>query len=61
MELIALIVMAFLLPIMTIMAFIIGYNLNAPQKILKPKRKKKKEEHSEDEKMIERIDNAKVI
>ena len=57
MELIAIIVLAALLPIMTITAFVIGYNCNAPRKILKHTKKHKP---SEDEIMLERIDNAKV-
>ena len=58
MELIVIVILAFLLPIMTISAFIIGYNVNATRKILKPKPKKR--EQTEDEKMLERIDNARV-
>lgn len=56
---IALIVMSALMPILTITAFIIGYNVNAEKKILRFKRRKK-EEKTEDEKMLERIDSAKV-
>ena len=59
MEIIALMAMAFLMPIMTITAFVIGYNVNAQKKIFKPKPKAKKE-MSEDEKMLERIDKARV-
>lgn len=59
MELIAIIVLAALLPVMSISSFLIGYNVNAPRKILAPK-KKEKREMSEDEKMLERIDNARV-
>ena len=59
MELVAIIVLSVLLPIMTIAAFVIGYNVNAPRKILKPKPKKKAQK-TEDEIMLERIDNAKV-
>ena len=51
--------MSFLLPICTITAFVVGYNINAQKKILKPKPKKKKEK-TEDEIMLERIDNARV-
>lgn len=58
MELIMIMILAVLLPIMTITGFIIGYNVNATRKIFKPKPKKK--EQSEDEKMLERIDNARV-
>ena len=54
----ALIAMSFLLPIMTISAFVVGYNVNAQKKILKPKPKKK--EKTEDEIMLERIDNARI-
>lgn len=56
---IALIVMSALMPIMTITAFVIGYNVNADRKIMRIKRKKK-EKKTEDEKMLERIDSAKV-
>lgn len=59
MELIAIIVLAALLPVMSISSFLIGYNVNAPRKVLVP-RKKEKREMSEDEKMLERIDNARV-
>jgi type IV secretory pathway component VirB8 len=56
---IALIVMSALMPILTIAAFVVGYNVNADRKILRIKRKKK-EEKTEDEKMLERIDSARV-
>lgn len=56
---VALIVMSALMPILTITAFVIGYNVNADRKIMRIKRKKK-EEKTEDEKMLERIDSAKV-
>ena len=56
---IALIVMSALMPILTITAFVIGYNVNADKKILRIKRRKK-EEKTEDEKMLERIDSARV-
>lgn len=56
---IALIVMSALMPILTITAFVIGYNVNADRKIMRIKCKKK-EEKTEDEKMLERIDSAKV-
>ena len=55
----ALMAMSFLMPICTITAFVIGYNINAQKKILKSKPKKKKEK-TEDEIMLERIDNARV-
>lgn len=55
----ALMAMSFLMPILTITAFVIGYNVNAQKKILKPKPKEKKEK-TEDEIMLERIDNARV-
>jgi hypothetical protein len=57
---IVLIVMAVLLPIMTINAFIIGYNMNAPKKIRVTPKKKEKHEPTENEKMLERIDNARI-
>ena len=54
-----LIIMSVLTPILCIASFIVGYNVNAPKKIMKI-RKKSKEELAEDEKMLQRIDNAKV-
>lgn len=59
MEIIAIIVLAALLPVMSIASFLIGYNVNATRKVLVPK-KKVKREMTEDEKMLERIDNARV-
>lgn len=59
MEIVAIIVLAALLPIMSISSFLIGYNVNAQKKIFAPKKKEKREQ-SEDEKMLERIDNARV-
>ena len=59
MELIAIIVLAALVPLLSISSFIIGYNVNAQKKVLVPKRKVKRE-MTEDEKMLERIENAKV-
>lgn len=58
MELIIITVMAALIPIMSIASFIVGYNINAQRKIFKPKTKKK--ELTEDEKMLERIDKARI-
>lgn len=59
MELIAIIVLAALIPIMSIASFIIGYNVNAPKKIFRlPKRADN--EPNEDELMLERIDKARV-
>ena len=57
MELIIIAVLAALLPIMTISAFVIGFNCNAPKKILK---KSKKHEPTKDEIMLERIDKATI-
>lgn len=59
MELIAIIVLAALLPIMTIAGFVIGYNVNAPRKIFKLP-VKEKSEPTQDELMLERIDKARV-
>lgn len=59
MGIVAIIVLAALLPVMSISSFLIGYNVNAQKKILVPKKKEKREQ-SEDEKMLERIDNARV-
>ena len=47
------------MPIMTILAFIVGYNVNATKKICVPK-KHKKEQPTEDEEMLERINNARI-
>ena len=55
MELIIIAVLAVMLPIMTITAFVIGYNCNAQRKILKPHKKHKP---TKDELMLERIDKA---
>ena len=57
MELIIIVILAALLPIFTISAFVIGFNCNAPKKILK---KSKKVQPTEDEIMLERIDKASV-
>ena len=58
MELVAIIVLAALLPIMTIAGFVIGYNVNAPRKIFRMPAKKK--EPTADEVMLDRIDKATV-
>ena len=55
-----LISMAILMPILVIWAFIIGYNMNAPKKIKVAPKKEKKREMTEDEKMLKRIDEARV-
>lgn len=60
MEIIALVTMAALTPILTITAFIVGYNVNANKKIGTGIIRKKKHEPTDDEKMLQRIDNAKV-
>ena len=57
MELIIIAVLAVLMPVLTITAFVIGYNVNAPKKILTPAKKRKP---TEDEVMLERIENATV-
>jgi type IV secretory pathway component VirB8 len=57
MELIIIAVLAILMPIMTITAFVIGYNCNAQKKILKPKKERKP---TSDELLLERIDKATV-
>lgn len=57
MELTALLIMAFLMPICTIAAFIIGYNINASKKIFALPKKHKP---TEDEKTLEWINKAKV-
>ena len=57
MELIIILILSVLLPICTISAFVIGYNCNAPKKILK---RSKKRTPTEDEVMLERIDKATI-
>ena len=57
MELIVIVILAALLPIMTITAFVIGYNCNAQKKILK---RTKKHKPTKDEIMLERIDKATI-
>ena len=57
MELIIIAILSVLMPIMTITAFVVGYNCNAPKKILK---RSKKRQPTEDEIMLERIDKAAV-
>lgn len=54
----ALITMSFLMPVTAITAFVIGYNINAQKKIFRIP--KKKPEKTEDEIMLERIDNARI-
>lgn len=58
MEQIALIILAVLTPILTIAGFIVGYNVNATQKIFKMPAKER--ERSADEIMLERIERAQV-
>lgn len=58
MELVAIIVLACLLPIFAITGFVIGYNVNAPKKIFKMPQKKA--EPTADEIMLDRIDKATV-
>ena len=53
----AIIVLACLLPIFTITAFIIGYNINASKKIFT---RTKKHKPTDDEIMLDRIDKATV-
>lgn len=60
MELILITALSVLLPVMSIAFFIIGYNMNAPKKIRVAPKKEKKREQTEDEKMLERIDNARI-
>lgn len=51
---VVLLIMAVLTPVMTITAFIVGYNINAQKKIfVKPK----KRELTEDEQLLKRIDS----
>ena len=53
----ALVILAFFCPVMSITAFIIGYNINASKKIFAIKKKHKK---TEDELLLERIENAHI-
>lgn len=59
MTLIIVIIFSFLLPICSIAAFIIGYNINASKKIFAPKPKPTAEQLDRDE-FLKRIDEAKV-
>lgn len=52
---IALIISCMLIPIMSIVFFVIGYNVNAPRKLLFRRRKPKKTEY---ERKMEQIDNV---
>ena len=52
----AIIILACALPIMTISAFVIGYNVNATKKILV---KAKKQAKTEDEMLLEKIEKLK--
>ena len=58
MELVVIIVLAALLPIMTIAGFVVGYNVNAPRKIFRMPQKKS--EPTADEIMLDRIDKATI-
>lgn len=58
MELIIIAVLSILMPVLAITAFVIGYNVNAPRKILRLPEKKRKP--TEDELMLERIEKAQV-
>ena len=58
MELVVIIVLAALLPIMSIASFIVGYNVNAQRKIFKMPAKKA--QPTADEVMLDRIDKATV-
>jgi hypothetical protein len=52
---IALVISSMLIPIMSIVFFVIGYNVNAPKKLLFRGRKPKKTEY---ERKMEQIDNV---
>lgn len=52
-----LIAISVLLPAISIASFIIGYNINASKPVFKPK---KKEKPSENQKMLDRIENATI-
>lgn len=53
----ALIIEAMLIPIMSILFFVLGYNMNASKKIVFKPRKAKK---NEVEQLLEKIDNAHI-
>lgn len=55
---IALIVSCMLIPIMSIVFFVIGYNVNAPRKLLFRRRKRRKPKKTEYERKMEQIDNV---
>jgi len=57
-ETIIIICYSILTPILVINAFVFGFNMNGNKKIFA--KKAKKAELTEDEKMLERIDSAKV-
>ena len=59
MELVIITVLSALLPIMSILSFIVGWNLGSPRRITLPK-KAEERKPTEDEAMLERINNAKV-
>jgi hypothetical protein len=52
---IALVISSMMIPIMSIVFFVIGYNVNAPRKLLFRGRKPKKTEY---ERKMEQIDNV---
>ena len=60
MELIVITVLAALLPVMSILSFIVGWNLGSPRRITLPK-KTEERKPTEDEIMLERIDSARVF
>lgn len=55
--LILIVVLSIALPIMTITAFVIGYNINAQKKILKLNKKHKK---TDSEILLEQIENVRA-
>jgi len=55
----AVLLLAFMLPVCTITAFVIGYNINADRKLFR-KKSKKTEEQKETENILTKIDNATV-
>lgn len=57
MTVVALVVMAALSPVVAIFSFIMGYNINAQRKLFQ---RAKKHEKTEEEKLLERIDNARI-
>lgn len=57
-EFITIAILSLMLPMTSITAFVIGYNINATKKVLQPKKRHKP---SDEAQLLERIENAQVI